>query len=93
MKKDVRVVQVHPNRRGIADEMNIVAARGQLLAKFGCDDSGAAVGGITRYADTHRFKTRRLQTSQANTPSELAALLECRPTTAVRIECVRFEPG
>ncbi len=31
MKEDVRVGCIHPDGRGIADEMDVVAARGELL--------------------------------------------------------------
>lgn len=53
MEKNVGIVQVHPDRRRVADEMNIVSARSQLLAKFGSHDAGAAISGITGYADAH----------------------------------------
>jgi len=39
VEMDVRVVLVHANGRGVADEMNVVAAGGQFLAEFGGDDS------------------------------------------------------
>ena len=44
-------VQAH--RRGITDEMDLVAARGKLDAQFGGDDAGAAVGWITGDSDFH----------------------------------------
>src|SRR6266403_4317497 len=56
VKKDVRVVQIHANRRGVADEVNVVVARGKLLAELRGNDAGAAVSWIAGYADTHGFK-------------------------------------
>src|SRR5437868_2372571 len=53
MKKNVRIVQVHPDRRGITDEMHVVSASRQLLAKFGGHNAGTAVSGITGYANEH----------------------------------------
>jgi hypothetical protein len=53
MEMDVRVVRIHADRRGVADEVDIVAAGGELLAELGGDDARAAVRGITGYADTH----------------------------------------
>ena len=53
VEMDVRVVGIHSNGRGVADEVNIVAASRELLAEFGGDDAGAAVGGIARYTDAH----------------------------------------
>src|SRR3989442_14943790 len=50
---DARVVGIHANRRGVADEMDVVAAGGQFHAEFGGNDSGAAVGGIASDADAH----------------------------------------
>lgn len=57
MKENVRIAEVHANRRSIADEMNVVAARGQFLAKLGGNDAGAAVRGIAGYADSHILLT------------------------------------
>src|SRR5262249_15210409 len=53
VKMNVRIGQIHSNGRRIADEMNIVAARGEFLAKFCCHDAGAAVGGVAGDADSH----------------------------------------
>ncbi len=50
---DMGVVRVHADGRGVADEMDVVAAGGQFLAELGGDDAGAAVGGIAGYADAH----------------------------------------
>ena len=52
---NVRVVGVHADRRGVADEVNVVPARGELLAELGGDDARAAVGGIAGYADAHNL--------------------------------------
>jgi hypothetical protein len=53
VEMDVRVVGVHADGRGVADEMDVVSARGKLLAEFGGDDAGAAVGGVAGDADFH----------------------------------------
>ena len=50
---DVGVVRIHADGRGVTDEMDLVAAGGEFLAEFGGDHAGAAVSGITGYADTH----------------------------------------
>src|ERR1700722_1910813 len=44
VKMNVRVVGVHADGRGVADEVDVVAARGELLAELGGDDAGAAGG-------------------------------------------------
>src|SRR5579863_2204462 len=53
MKVNVRVVGIQADRRGIADEMNIVPARGKLHAELGGNDARAAIGGIAGDADLH----------------------------------------
>jgi hypothetical protein len=53
VEMDARIVGVSADRRGVADEMNVVAAGGELHAEFGGDYAGAAVGGITGYAYAH----------------------------------------
>jgi len=53
MEVDVRVVGVHADGRGVADEMDVVAAGGEFLAELGGDDAGAAVGGVAGDADFH----------------------------------------
>lgn len=53
VKMDVRVVRIHADGRRVADEMDVVPARGQFLAEFGGDDAGTAVGGIAGDADFH----------------------------------------
>ena len=53
VEMDVRIVGVHADRRGVADEVDVVPAGGELLAEFGGDDAGAAVGGIAGDADAH----------------------------------------
>jgi hypothetical protein len=50
---NVRQVRIETNRIGITDEMDFVTAGGQLQAKFGGDNTAAAVSGITRDADLH----------------------------------------
>ena len=50
---DAGVVEIHADGRGVADEVDVVAARGELLAELGGDDAGAAVGGIAGDADFH----------------------------------------
>ena len=53
MKMDVGICQIHTNRRRITDEVNVVPARGKLLAKLGGHDAGAAVGGVASDTDAH----------------------------------------
>src|ERR1700675_2132968 len=53
VKMDVRVVGIHADGRGVADEMDVVAAGGELLAKLSGDDSGAAVRWVTGDPDFH----------------------------------------
>ena len=69
VKKDVRVVQIHPNWRGVADEMDVVVARGKLLAELGGNDAGAAVSGVAGYADTHGFKVPQDAAARLTHPS------------------------
>jgi len=42
---DARIVRIHADRRGVADEMNVMAAGGKFHAELGGDDAGAAVSG------------------------------------------------
>ncbi len=58
VEMDAGVVGVHADGRGIADEMNVVAAGGELHAEFGGDDAGAAVRGVTGDPDAHRMCLR-----------------------------------
>ena len=53
VKMDVRVVGIHTDGRSVADEMDVVAPRGKLLAEFGGHDAGAAVRGIAGDSDFH----------------------------------------
>ena len=53
VKMDVRIVGIHADRRGVADEMDVVAASGEFLAEFGGDDAGAAVRGVAGDANLH----------------------------------------
>jgi hypothetical protein len=53
VKVDVRVVGIHADRRGVADEMNVVTAGREFLAEFCGDDAGAAVGGVAGDANLH----------------------------------------
>ncbi len=50
---DALAVGIQANGRGVANEMDIVAAGGKLDAKLGGDDAGAAVGGVAGDADAH----------------------------------------
>jgi hypothetical protein len=50
---DAGVVGIHADGRGVADEMNVVAAGGKFLAKLGGNDAGAAVCGIAGDANFH----------------------------------------
>jgi len=49
----VRVVGIHADGRSVADEVDVVAAGGKLLAELGGDDAGAAVGWVAGDADFH----------------------------------------
>ena len=69
MKKDMRIVQIHANRRRIADEMNVVAAGSQFLAQFSGDDAGTAVRGVAGDADAHSLKVFSIRRREANTPT------------------------
>jgi hypothetical protein len=69
MKKDVRIVQIHADRRRIADEMNVVAAGSQFLAQFSGDHAGTAVSGVAGYANSHSLKHFSIRRSEANTPA------------------------
>ena len=51
-------VAVHANRRGIADEVHVVPARGELHAKLGGDDAGAAVSWVACDPDAHKSGLR-----------------------------------
>src|SRR5260370_35283709 len=55
---DARIVWIHADRRGVADEMNVVAAGGELHAEFGGDYAGAAVGWVRGDADAHKIGFR-----------------------------------
>ena len=50
---DARRIRIQPDRIGIGNEMDLVAARGQFHSQFGGDDAAAAVGGIASDADVH----------------------------------------
>jgi hypothetical protein len=39
VEEDVRVGSIHPDGRGIADEMDVVPASGEFLAKLGRNHS------------------------------------------------------
>ena len=53
VKEDIFLGGVEAHGQGIADEVDFVAARGQLHAEFGGDDAGTAVRGIAGDADFH----------------------------------------
>src|SRR5260370_25894647 len=53
VKGNVRVAEIHADRRRIADEMNVVAARGKLLAQLRGDHAGTAIRWIAGDADAH----------------------------------------
>ena len=53
VEMDPRIVGVHADGRGVGDEMNVVPARGELLAKFGGDDTRTAIGGIPCDTNAH----------------------------------------
>ena len=47
VEMDVGIVEIHPNGRGVGDEMDVVAARCELDAQFGSHNPASAVRGIT----------------------------------------------
>jgi len=53
VEMDARIVGIHADRRSVADEMDVVAAGGELHAELRGDYAGAAVGGIAGDADAH----------------------------------------
>ena len=59
VEMDALAVSDHSDGRGVADEMNVVAARSEFLAEFGGDDAGAAVSGVAGYANAHDFEVPR----------------------------------
>jgi len=67
VEKNVWIAKVHANRRGVADEMDVVAARGEFLAEFGGDDTGAAVSGIAGDTNAHGYGRFR-RSREANIP-------------------------
>jgi hypothetical protein len=54
VEMDAGIVGIHADGRGVADEMDVVAAGGEFHAELGGDDAGAAVGGVAGDADAHR---------------------------------------
>ena len=55
VEMDVRVVGVHADGRGVADEVHVVSAGGQFGAEFGGHHAGAAVGWVAGYPDAHKL--------------------------------------
>ena len=53
VERDVFRAGIQPHRRSVTDEVNVVAARGELHAELGGHDSGAAIGGIAGDAYSH----------------------------------------
>src|SRR6266852_5699163 len=60
VKEDVRVTGVHADGRRITDEMNVVTARGKLLAQLRSDHAGTAIRWIAGYADAHETASHPL---------------------------------
>ena len=56
VKVDALAIGIHADGRGVADEMNVVTASGELHAQLGGDDAGAAVGGVASDANAHRVR-------------------------------------
>ena len=50
---NVRLLAAQPNRLGIRDEMNLVAALGKFQTEFRGHHAAAAVGGITSNPNFH----------------------------------------
>lgn len=55
VKVNARIGGIHADRRGVADEVDVVAASRKFLAKLGRDNAGTAVSGVASYADAHRI--------------------------------------
>jgi len=72
VEENMGIVQVHADRWGVTDEMDIVTASGKLLAEFGGDDAGAAVSGVAGDAYAHGFQVFQGQ-NEANIPAQLVA--------------------
>ena len=51
--EDAAVAPIQPEGLRVGDEVHLMAEGSQLDAEFGGDNTRAAVGGITRDADTH----------------------------------------
>lgn len=54
VKMNVGIILVHANGRSVSNEMDVVSAGCELLAKFGCHDAGAAISRIAGDADSHK---------------------------------------
>ena len=48
-----RNARIETNGIGVTDEVDLMAACGELQAQFGGDDAAAAIGGVTGDADVH----------------------------------------
>src|SRR2546430_10936448 len=57
-------IRVQANGRGVADEVDLVPASGQLDAKLGGHDAGAAVSGVARDADAHGMSYKSVVSSE-----------------------------
>jgi len=53
VKVEALTVEAQADRRCIANEVDLVAARGELDAELRGDDAGAAVSGVASDADAH----------------------------------------
>src|SRR5215831_21094704 len=53
VKMNALTAWIQPDGRSIADEVNVMAPRGQLDAQLGRHDAGAAVSGVAGDADAH----------------------------------------
>jgi hypothetical protein len=53
VEMDIGIAVLQADGLRVADEMDVVAARGEFHAKLGGDDAGTAIGGVARDADAH----------------------------------------
>src|SRR5882672_4284297 len=71
VKMNVRVRQIHANRRRITDEMNIVTACGQFLTELRRHDAGAAISRVAGDANAHEPGAVSWRASRYDTASSV----------------------
>src|SRR5712691_9341772 len=94
VKEDVRVAGVHADGRRITDEMNVVTARGELLAQLRSDHAGAAIRWITCNADAHETASHPLTNNEANRLQRLSHVTQasCRPVPRRQLRYLTSQP-